>query len=78
MEWIINFFQSIWEMVSGVANFLVTMVTGLLDLFKMLPDLIADMTTAVGFLPAVLTTFFAISLTVTIVFLVAGRGQGGE
>ena len=78
MNWLISFFQDISQMLSGVVNFVVTLVDGLLSLIKMLPSLIADMTTAVGFLPMVLTTFFGVSVTVTIIFLIAGRGQGSE
>lgn len=78
MDWLISFFQDIGQMLSGVVNFVVTLVQGLLTLITMLPSLIADMTSAVGFLPTVLTTFFGVSVTVTIIFLIAGRGQGGE
>lgn len=78
MNWLISFVQDISQMLSGVVNFVVTLVNGLLTLIKMLPSLIADMTTAVGFLPMVLTTFFGVSVTVTIIFLIAGRGQGGD
>lgn len=66
------------QTLSGVVNFVVTLVSGLLTLIKMLPSLIADMTSAVGFLPTVLVTFFGVSVTVTVIFLIAGRGQGGE
>lgn len=78
MNWLISFFQEIAQMLSGVVSFVVTLVNGLLTLIKMLPSLIADMTSAVGFLPMVLTTFFGVSVTVTIIFLIAGRGQGGD
>lgn len=78
MDWLISFLQDIGQMLSGVINFVVTLVQGLLTLITMLPSLIADMTSAVGFLPTVLTTFFGVSVTVTIIFLIAGRGQGGE
>lgn len=78
MDWFVSFFQDIAQTLSGVVNFIVTLVSGLLTLIKMLPSLIADMTSAVGFLPGVLTTFFGVSVTVTVIFLIAGRGQGGE
>lgn len=78
MEWIINFFKDLAQTLSGIVNFVVTLVTGLLSLIEMLPSLIADMTTAVGFLPTILTTFFGVSVTVTVIFLIAGRGQGGD
>ena len=78
LEWIVSFFQDIGQMLSGVVNFAVTLVDGLLTLLTMLPSLIADMTSAVGFLPSVLTTFFGVSVTVTVVFLIAGRGKGGD
>lgn len=78
MDFIISFIQDFIQIISGVVNFVVTLVDGLLTLLEMLPSLIADMTSAVGFLPTVLTTFFGVSVTVTIIFLIAGRGQGGE
>lgn len=78
MDWIISFFQDISQTLSGIVNFLVTMVDGLLSLIQMLPSLIADMTTAVNFLPYQLTIFFSVSVSVTVIFLIAGRGQGGE
>lgn len=78
MNYIISFIQDLAQILSGIINFVVTLANGLLTLFKMLPSLIADMTSAVGFLPAVLTAFFSVSVTVTIIFLIAGRGQGGE
>lgn len=78
MDWFISFFQDIAQTLSGVVNFVVTLVTGVGTLLKMLPSLIADMTSAVGYLPTILTTFFSISVTVTVIFLIAGRGQGGE
>ena len=78
MDWIISFFQDIAQTLSGVVNFVVTLVGGLLSLIEMLPSLIADMTTAVGFLPPILTTLFGVSVTVTVIFLIAGRGQGGD
>lgn len=78
MDWIISFFEDIAQTLSGIVNFLVTMVDGLLSLIEMLPSLIADMTTAVNFLPYQLTIFFSVSVSVTVIFLIAGRGQGGE
>lgn len=78
MDWFISFFQDIAQTLSGIVNFVVTLVDGLLTLIQMLPSLIADMTSAVGFLPTILTTFFGVSVSVTIIFLIAGRGQGGE
>lgn len=78
MTWIINFFKDLAQTLSGIVNFAVTLVNGLLSLIEMLPSLIADMTSAVGFLPTVLTTFFGVSVTVTVIFLIAGRGQGGD
>lgn len=78
MTWIINFIKDFAQTISGIVNFAVTLVQGLLTLIGMLPSLIADMTTAVGFLPTILVTFFGVSVTVTVVFLIAGRGHGGE
>lgn len=78
MSYIIGFLEDIIQTFAGVINFILTLYEGVKTLFEMLPSLIADMTSAVGFLPMVLTTFFGVSVTVTIIFLLVGRGQGGD
>ena len=78
LQWIQDFFTSIGNMIGGLLNLIVTAGQGLLTLVQMLPSLISDMSFAVGLLPTVLVTFFSISLTVTIIYLILGRGTGGE
>ena len=77
-QWFIDLFKGIFTMLQGVLNLLVTAFNGLINIVKMLPSLITDMSLAVGLLPTVLVTFFSISLTVTIIYLILGRGKGGE
>lgn len=78
IQWLIDFVTSLGDMLKGILNLFVTAFSGLISLVQMLPSLISDMSTAVGLLPTVLVTFFGISLTVTIIYLILGRGKGGE
>lgn len=78
LQWFIDLINSIFTTFGAIFNLFKSAIDGLISLLKMLPVLITDMTTAVGLLPTVLVTFFSISLTVTIIYLVLGRGKGGD
>jgi len=78
MQWFISLIKGIFTTFGSVFNLLKSAFMGLISLLEMLPMLIRDMSMAVGLLPTVLVTFFSISLTVTIIYLVLGRGKGGD
>lgn len=78
MGWLIDFFKSLWDAVTGIFDFLISAVTGLLSIIQQLPDLLTTITGFAGGLPNVLSTFVLATITVSVIFLMIGRGQGGN
>lgn len=69
----INFFNSVLEFFKTILDFITFLVTGLVQLFAMLPGVTAMLTYSIGYLPTVLLAFAAVAITVSIVFLLMGR-----
>ena len=73
LDWIINFFSSIGDTINSLINLLVSLIKGTFDLFAMLPTIITLLVDSIGFLPSVVSLFAFLSVTVSVVYLVAGR-----
>lgn len=78
MQYIISFIDEFAQAIGGLLNFVKSLVMGLLRLIASLPIYIAQLTTCVGYLPEQLITWFSIGITVTVIFLILGRGEGGK
>lgn len=78
MQWIIDFLSSIGSALSSLFSLLASAIMGLLQIFKLLPSLIATVTDFMGGMPVIISTFMAITLGVSITFLILGRGEGGD
>ena len=61
-----NFFVSIW-------NFLTSLITGLVTFLGLLVQLPSLLTSAIGFLPAIMVVFATAIVTILIVKVVVGR-----
>lgn len=78
MKWIIDFLSSIGSALSSLFSLLANAITGLLQIFKLLPSLIATVTDFMGSMPLIISAFMAVTLGVSITFLILGRGEGGD
>lgn len=78
MQFIVNFIKELSSMVGGLLQFLVSLVKGLIKLVTSLPTYISQLTSCVGYLPEQLITWFSIGITVTVIFLILGRRDGGD
>lgn len=78
MSFIVDWIKELSGTIGGLLQFLLSLVKGLLNLIQALPSYINQLTTCVGYLPEVLITWFGIGITVTIIFLVLGRRDGGD
>lgn len=78
MLWLVDFIKSLWSAVTGIFDFLISAVTGLLSIIQQLPDLISTITGFAGGLPNVLSIFVLATITISVIFLMIGRGQGGN
>lgn len=78
MSYIVNWIDELSGILGGLLQFLLSLVKGLLNLIQSLPSYLTQLTTCVGYLPEVLVTWFGIGVTVTVIFLILGRRQGGD
>ena len=78
MRFIVDWIKELSGTIGGLLQFLLSLVKGLLNLIQALPSYINQLTTCVGYLPEVLITWFGIGITVTIIFLILGRRDGGD
>ena len=69
----IEFFKSILNAITTVFDMLSYLVSGLVQLFAMIPSGFAMLTYSIGFLPTVLLAFASFAITISIVFLIIGR-----
>lgn len=69
----IEFFKSILNAITTVFDMFSYLVTGLVQLFSMIPSGFAMLTYSIGFLPSVLLAFASVAITISIVYLIIGR-----
>lgn len=69
----IEFFKSILNAITTAFDMLSYLVTGLVQLFVMIPSGFAMLTYSIGFLPTVLLAFASVAITLSIVYLIIGR-----
>lgn len=69
----IEFFKSILNSITTVFDMLSYLVTGLVQLFAMIPSGFAMLTYSIGFLPTVLLAFASVAITISIVYFIIGR-----
>lgn len=75
LDWIKNFLESLWDIILSLVGFVEQIAKGLTDLLKYLPEVVSMVTSSVGWLPSVLTVFATLSITVSVIMLIAGRNN---
>lgn len=69
----INFFNGVISFCQSILDMVTYLVTGLVQLFAMIPQAAGMLTYSIGFLPSMLLAFAAVAITFSIVFLIVGR-----
>lgn len=69
----IEFFKSILYAITTLFDMVSYLVTGLVQLFAMIPSGFALLTYSIGFLPTMLLAFASVAITISIVYLIIGR-----
>lgn len=77
-QWLVDFFSNLVQMWGSVWHFIITAIKGLISIFMNLPNLISIVTNMLQGLPTVLVTFITLTITISVVFLLVGRGEGGD
>lgn len=74
-NWLQSFAQSILDAVVSIFSLIGNLLSALFDLVKMLPTVISTITLSIGFLPSMLLVFASLSITVSVIMLIAGRNN---
>lgn len=69
----IHFFEGVFSFFDTILDMVKYLVTGLLQLFAMIPQAVGMLTYSIGFLPAMLLAFASVAITLSIVFMIVGR-----
>lgn len=75
MSWIINFLKSLGEIITTLIDLVITLVGSLFDFIANLPTFLSLITASFGAIPSFILPFAAISLTISIIFIILGRGK---
>ena len=75
LDWIKNFLESLWDIILSLVGFVEQIAKGLFDLLKYLPEVVSMVSSSIGWLPSVLTVFATLSITVSVIMLIAGRNN---
>lgn len=69
----IDALKSILAAITTAFDFLGYLITGLVQLFAMIPSAFTMINYSLGFLPTVLLAFASVAITISIVYLIIGR-----
>lgn len=69
----LNALKSIMDFFGTILDMVKYLVTGLVQLFFLIPQAFAMLTYSIGFLPSVLLAFAAVAITLSIIYLIVGR-----
>lgn len=74
-NWLQESVLSFWNVINSVLSLLFSLIQSLVDIVRMLPGIVSTITLSIGFLPDMVMVFAGLSLVVSIMFLIAGRGK---
>lgn len=73
MSYIVDFFKALGDIISSIIDFIVSMITGLVDFTLMIPEYVDMLTDLIEQLPGELVGFASLTLAAALIFLVIGR-----
>lgn len=77
MTYIIDFLKELGSFFQTLIDMVVNLIQQLLTFVMLIPVGVNMLITSVGYLPSILIVFATLSITVSVIYLVLGRGQGG-
>jgi len=77
MTYILDFIKNVFSVWKVMFEFLGNLIGYIVNFIMILPYVVTMLMTAISYLPPILVVFAVFSITISIIFLIAGRGQGG-
>lgn len=73
LDWLVNAFNSLCSVVMSVLQLLGSLAKSIFDLVMLLPSIVSLLVDSIGFLPSVVSLFAVLSISVSVIYLIAGR-----
>lgn len=70
-RWIIDTLQNVF-------TFVISLFTDFIEVLKVIPGVLSAITSAIAFLPDIVTVFAVLTITISVIYVMAGRDQGGN
>lgn len=70
--------KEVVSFIGMLIDFIVQIITGLIQLLKLIPSMVYMLTQSLGLLPTFLVGFATVSITVSVIFIIVGRQGGGS
>ena len=77
MTYIIEFLKELGSFFTTLIDVVVNFFQQLVTFVRLIPIGVGMLVTSVGFLPSILVVFATLSITISVLYVVLGRGQGG-
>lgn len=77
MNYIIDFLKELGSFFQTLIGMVVNLIQQLITFVMLIPVGVNMLITSVGYLPSILIVFATLSITISVIYLVLGRGQGG-
>lgn len=77
MNYIIDFLKELGNFFQTLIDMVVNLIQQLITFVMLIPVGVNMLITSVGYLPSILIIFATLSITISVIYLVLGRGQGG-
>lgn len=77
MTYIIDFLKELGSFFSTLIDIIVNFINQLIAFIKLIPIGVGMLVTSIGYLPSILIVFATLSITISVIYLILGRGQGG-
>lgn len=77
MNYIIDFLKELGSFFQTLIDIVVNLIQQLITFVMLIPVGVNMLITSVGYLPSILIVFATLSITISVIYLVLGRGQGG-
>lgn len=77
MTYIIDFLKELGSFFTTLIDIVVNFFHQLITFIKLIPIGVGMLVTSVGYLPSILIVFATLSITISVLYVILGRGQGG-
>lgn len=75
MQKILDAFQQFFSFLDTLVKFVVNFIESIIQFLKMLPSCISMLMDSIAYLPSQVMVFATISITVSVIFIIVGRGR---